>query len=80
MGITPKLTDAERVTLAMMQAMLGFTSEAKWLCHARSHLQRLFPYLPKPPRCNKRLRRAAGLLCQITRLLATDTSVWSGDV
>jgi hypothetical protein len=24
-GITPKLTDAELVTLAMMQAMLGFT-------------------------------------------------------
>ena len=30
-GITPKLTDAELVTLAVMQAMLGFTSEAKWL-------------------------------------------------
>jgi hypothetical protein len=31
-----QLTDAELVTLAMMQAMPGFTSEARWLRHARS--------------------------------------------
>ena len=30
-GIAPKLGDTELVTLAMMQAMLGFTSEARWL-------------------------------------------------
>lgn len=36
-GTAPRLTDAELVTLAMMQAMLGFTSEAKWLRHARAH-------------------------------------------
>ncbi|GHA96581.1 hypothetical protein [Streptomyces chryseus] len=40
-GTAPKLTDAELVTLAMMQAMLGFTSEARWLRHARSHLRHL---------------------------------------
>jgi hypothetical protein len=28
-GIAPQLTDAELVTLAMMQAMPGFTSEAR---------------------------------------------------
>src|SRR5256885_16815431 len=33
-GIVPQLSDAELVTLAMMQAMLGFTSEARWLRHA----------------------------------------------
>ncbi|MFE6555670.1 hypothetical protein ACFVHS_46050 [Streptomyces sp. NPDC057746] len=33
-GITPRLSDAELVTLAMMQAMLDFTSEAKWLTDA----------------------------------------------
>lgn len=79
-GIAPRLTDAELVTLAMMQAMLGFTSEARWLCHARAPLQHLFPYLPKQPGYNKRLRKAAGLLRRVTRLLATDTSVWSDDV
>jgi hypothetical protein len=45
-GIAPQLTDAELVTLAMMQAVLGFTSEARWLRHARAHLRHLFPYLP----------------------------------
>ncbi|MGH3189117.1 MAG: IS982 family transposase [Streptosporangiaceae bacterium] len=79
-GIQPLLSDAELVTLAMMQAMLGFTSEARWLRHARAHLQHLFPYLPKQPGYNKRLRKAAGLLRWVTRVLAADTSVWSDDV
>ncbi|MDQ1006154.1 hypothetical protein QFZ82_000639 [Streptomyces sp. V4I23] len=79
-GIAPQLTDAELVTLAMMQAMLGFASEARWLRHARSHLRHLFPYLPKQPGDNKRLRKAANLLRRVTRLLATDTSVWGDDV
>ncbi len=76
-GIAPRLTDVELVTLAMMQAMLGFTSEAKWLRRARAHLRHLFPYLPKQPGYNKRLRKAAELLRRVTPLLATDTSVWS---
>jgi Transposase DDE domain len=79
-GIAPLLSDAELVTLAMMQAMLGFTSEAKWLRHARAHLRHLFPYLPQQPGYNKRLRKAVGLMRSIYRILATDTSVWSDDV
>jgi hypothetical protein len=35
-GISPRLSDAELVTLAVMQALLGFTSEARWLRHARA--------------------------------------------
>src|SRR6266511_3214789 len=61
-GITPKLSDAELVTLAVMQALLGFPSEARWLRDARAHLGHLFPYLPKQPGYNKRLRAAAALL------------------
>jgi hypothetical protein len=34
-GIDPKLSDAELVTLAVMQALLGFASEARWLRYAR---------------------------------------------
>ncbi|MET7695986.1 IS982 family transposase [Streptomyces sp. NPDC005483] len=79
-GITPKLSDAELVTLAMMQAMLGFTSEARWLRHVRAHLHHLFPYVPGQPGYNKRLRKAADLLRRVTRTLAADTSVWSDDV
>ena len=61
-GIAPKLTDAELVTVAVMQALLGFTSESRWLRHARKHLGDLFPYLPGQSGYNKRLRRAAGLI------------------
>jgi hypothetical protein len=39
-GIGPKLSDAELVTLA---ELLGFTSEARWLRHATAHLRHLFP-------------------------------------
>ncbi|MFJ7198083.1 MULTISPECIES: IS982 family transposase [unclassified Streptomyces] len=79
-GIAPQLSDAELVTLAMMQAMLGFTSEARWLRHARAHLRHLFPYLPQQPGCNKRLRKAAELIRRVTRTLAVDTTLWTDDV
>jgi hypothetical protein len=79
-GIAPKLSDAELVTLAAMQAMPGFTSERKWLRHARSHLRHLFPYLPRQSGYNKRLRTAADLIRNVTRLLAVDTTLWSDDV
>lgn len=62
-----------------MQAILGYTSEAKWLRHARAHLRHLFPYLPQQPGYNKRLRKPAGLMRSVNRILATTTSVWSDD-
>lgn len=74
-GIAPQLSDAELVTLSVMQAMLGFTSERKWLRHARYHLRHLFPYLPQQPSYNKRLRKAADLTRNTTRLLSTDTTL-----
>lgn len=79
-GTAPRLSDAELVTLSVMQALLGFTSGARWIRHARSNLRYLFPYLPKQPGCNKRLRKAAGLIQQVTRLLAVATTLWSDDV
>ena len=79
-GISPKLGDAELVTLAVMQAMLGFTSEARWLRHARAHLRHLFPYLPLQPGYNKRLRAAASLIRHCIRALAAGTSAWADDV
>ncbi|MFJ3338424.1 IS982 family transposase [Streptomyces sp. NPDC086766] len=79
-GIGPRLSDAELVTLSVMPALLGFTSEARWIRYARSNLRHLFPYLPKQPGYNKRLRKAAGLIQQVTRLLAVDTTLWNDDV
>jgi hypothetical protein len=79
-GITPRLSDAELVTLSVMQALLGFTSEARWLRHARVHLRHLFPYLPQQPGYNKRLRGAAQLIRHAIRALAAGTAVWTDDV
>jgi hypothetical protein len=64
----------------MMQAMPGFTSEARWLRHARARLRHLFPYLPLQPGYDKRLRKAAGLIRHITRTLAVDATLWTDDV
>jgi hypothetical protein len=79
-GITPKLSDAELVTLAVVQALCGFTSEARWLRHARARLRYLFPYLPQQPGYNKRLRGCAGLVLRVIRALAADTTLWTDDV
>src|SRR5512133_501078 len=79
-GIAPKLSDAELVTLAVLQALLGFCSEARWLGYARAHLGGLFPYLPKQPGYNKRLRAAADLIRQVIRALASETTFWTDDV
>ena len=79
-GIVPRISDAELVTLAVMQALLRFTSEARWLRHVNAHLGHLFPYVPQQPGYNKRLRKLTGTLNWLIRRLAEDTSVWSDDV
>jgi hypothetical protein len=79
-GIAPKLTDAELLTLAVAQALLGHVSEARWLRYARNHLRDLFPYLPRQSGYNKRLRAAFPLLRYFVRALAVDTELWSDTV
>src|SRR5215207_265109 len=69
-GIAPKLTDAELLTPAMLQALLGFTSEARFIRHAHAHLRPWFPYLPDRPGYNKRLRRAGALFQHVIAYLA----------
>jgi hypothetical protein len=79
-GMVPKLSDAELVTLAVLAALLGYTSEARWLRFARARLCQLFPYLPKQPGYNKRLRRLAATIGWLIGALARDTSLWTDDV
>jgi hypothetical protein len=79
-GIRPQISDAEMVTLAVLQALLGFTSEARWVRHARAQLRHLFPCLPAQPGYNKRLRRLAGTVAWLIGVLARDTSLWTDDV
>ncbi|MFL4476599.1 hypothetical protein ACIPVK_21635 [Paeniglutamicibacter sp. MACA_103] len=52
-GLQPLITDAELVTVSVMQALLGFTSERRWLRHARVVLIEWFPHLPEQSGYNK---------------------------
>jgi len=79
-GITPKLTDAELLTLAVMQALLGHTSEARWLRFARGRLRALFPFLPQQPGYNKRLRKLTATIGWLIGALARETRLWTDDV
>ena len=79
-GIVPQISDAELITLSVMQALLGHTTEARWLRHANAHLRHLFPYLPQQPGYNKRLRKLAGTLNWLIGMLGRDTSMWTDDV
>jgi len=79
-GIVPKISDAELITLAVMQALLGYTSEARWLRYARCQLRHLFPYLPKQPGYNKRLRRLGDTIGWLSGILARDTTLWTDDM
>jgi hypothetical protein len=63
-----------------MQALLGYTSESRWVRYAHAHLGHLFHYLPGQPGYNRRLRAAAALITTLIRLLAANTSLWSDDV
>lgn len=74
-GIAPKISDAELLTLAVMQALLGFTSETRWLRYARAHLTGMFPGLPQQSGYNKRLRKLATTMSWLVGQLAARTSV-----
>jgi hypothetical protein len=75
-GRPPKLTDAELVSLAAAQALLGFGSERRWLRFARQRLGHLFPYLPTPSAYNRRLRRAGPLVALAIQDVAAHTPSW----
>jgi hypothetical protein len=79
-GIAPRLADAELVTLCVMQALLGFTSEARWLRYAHAHLRAMFPYLPQQPGYNKRLRKLTATIGWLIGVLGRDTSLFSDDI
>jgi hypothetical protein len=71
------LTDAELLTLAVAQALLGIRSEARWLRFLPRHLAGELRYLLRQSGYNKRLRAAVPLLKQVIRMLAVDTDLWT---
>lgn len=65
-GRPPRITDAELVCLAVAQMLLDCPGDRRFLAIARYRLGHLFPYLPKQPGYNKRIRALAP---QVVRLL-----------
>src|SRR3954451_9231893 len=76
-GRPPKLSDAELLTMAVAQVLLGVRSEARWLRFLPRVLPGAFPYLPGQSGYNKRLRAAVPLLKRAIRAVAADTDLWS---
>ena len=79
-GIAPKLSDAEMLTLGVLQALPGYTSEARFIRYAHTHLTALFPYIPARPGYNKRLRAAAAMMRHVTAALAQRYPSFGDDV
>lgn len=79
-GIAPRLSDAELVALAVLQALLGFDSEARFVRWAKAHLGPWFPYVPQRSGYNKRLRRSGELMRHVIAALARECPSWSDDV
>ena len=74
-GITPRISDAELITRAVIAALRGFHDEARFVRHARRHLSHLFPYVPGQAGYNKRLRKLAATMRHVAAGLAAETSL-----
>jgi hypothetical protein len=79
-GMALTLSDAELLTMAVMSALLGFTSERRWLRYVAENLAGMFPRRIGQSGYNKRMRKAFSLFIRVIRMLAMDTSLWSDDV
>ena len=72
-GRPPQITDAELVALAVAQMFLAIPNDRKFLALARWRLGHLFPYLPKQPGYNKRLRALAPTIARVITHLAVSS-------
>lgn len=79
-GIMPRTSDAEMLTLAVMQALMGYTNETQWLRYARKNLLVMFPNLPLQSGYNKRLRKLAATMSWLVGELGRQSSVATDEV
>ena len=78
-GRPPKISDAELITLAVCQMFLGVPGDRRFLAIAAWRLGHLFPYLPKQPGYNKRLRALAPAIGRcVTHLALVSPSFCDG--
>jgi hypothetical protein len=81
-GRRPQLCDAEPITLAVAQVMLGYGSERRWVRYIRSSPQwrAMFPYLPNQSGYHKRLKKAQPLLRRAITAGGPAVPVWFDDM
>lgn len=72
----PQITDAELVCLAVAQILLDIPSERHFLRFAVCRLSHLFPYLPKQPGYNKRMRTLAPQIVRLLNVVAFSSPSW----
>ena len=74
-GMALTLSDAELLTMAVMSALLGFTSERRWLRYADKFLAWMFPRRIGQSGYNKRVRKSFFLFIWVIRVLAAGTDI-----
>lgn len=72
----PQITDPELVCLAVAQILLDIPSERHFLRYAICRLGHLFPYLPKQPGYNKRMRALAPQIVRLLNAVAFSSPSW----
>jgi hypothetical protein len=72
-GHPPRISDAELIALAVAQMFLAIPNDRKFLALAQWRLGHLFPYLPKQPGYNKRLRSLAPTIARVIAHLAVNS-------
>jgi hypothetical protein len=76
----PQITDAELVCLAVAQILLDCPSERRFLRLAMTRLGHLFPYLPKQPGYNKRMRALAPQIVRLLNAIAYCSPSWCDNI
>ena len=74
------LTDAEVVTLAVAQAIMGIPSDGRFLAVADKRLSHLFPLLPKRPGYYKRRERLSDAIEALIAVFARDSPGYHDDL
>lgn len=75
-GRRPRISDAEVICLAVAQVLLDCPKERRFLRSARRRLAHLFPYIPKQPGYNKRVRALAPEIVRVLGHLARLSPSW----
>lgn len=74
------VTDAEVVTLAVAQAIMGYSSDERFLRVARKRLLHLFPRLPQRSGFHKRRERLSDTIEQLIGVFAADSPGFHDDL